>query len=170
MHGAKEKSDSKIIKLSIAAILTFALSSCSKQHDTSMVSTYKFVTEQSSVTQTGGLAGVHETYPIEGSFQLSVNYDANTASFERVDANMTESTGFLPTQNLNELFNMTKLKGVINNNTAIVFTGKTSEPESTVSITVVLADDTVTMKGGTTPPQGSADFFIFNLDAFAKKE
>jgi hypothetical protein len=170
MSGFIETGKSKLAGSLLLTILIFALSSCAKHPESKTVSTYEFITELSDVTQTGGFAGVHETYPIEGNFQLSVNYDANTASFERVDANLTEPTGFLPAQNLGELFNMTNLKGVINNNTAIDFTGKTSEGESDISITLVLADDTVTLKGQTTPPPNSADFFIFNLNAVAKKK
>jgi hypothetical protein len=170
MYGDIKRSESKIKWSLTVTILIFALSSCSKQPETNSVITYEFITDQSSVTQTGGFAGVHQTHPIKGNFQLSVNYDANTASFERVDANLAEPKGFLPAQSLGELFNMTSLRGTVSNGTTIVFTGKTTEPESDVSITLTLSGNTVALKGATAPPPGSADFFIFNLDAVAKKK
>ncbi len=43
-------------------------------------STYVF-TDESTVTQTGGLAGVDETYLVQGQFQLTVDTDAGVASF-----------------------------------------------------------------------------------------
>lgn len=170
MLSVIERSKSKLALRLVLTILFFALSSCSKHPESNTVSTYEFITDQSSVAQTGGFAGVNKTYPIKGNFRLSVNLDAKTASFERVDANLTEPTGFLPTQNLGELFNMTELKGTVTNSNTINFTGKTSEPESAISLALSIEDDTVTLKGGTTPPPGSADFFIFNLNAVAKKE
>ena len=52
-------------------------------------SEYTFMTEHSSVTQTGGIAGVHEIYPIEWSFRLTVDLKAGTASFDRVESGGT---------------------------------------------------------------------------------
>ena len=76
-------------------------------------SIYVFVPGQSTVVQTGGFAGVHETYGIEGKFRLTVDFDAGIASFDMVDANLTEPTGFLYSQSLGEIFNMTALAGTI---------------------------------------------------------
>ncbi len=74
-------------------------------------STYVFLPDESTVVQTGGFAGVHETYGIGGKFPLTVDFDAGIASFDKVDANLTESTGFLYSQSLGEIFNMTALAG-----------------------------------------------------------
>lgn len=74
-------------------------------------SIYVFIPGQSALVQTGGIAGVHETYGIEGKFRLTVDFDAGIASFDKVDANLTEPTGFLYSQRLGEIFNMTALAG-----------------------------------------------------------
>jgi len=161
---------SKLINCVFAAFLICTLSSCSNSPANNSVQTYEFITDQSNVIQSGGFAGVNKTHSIEGTFQLITDMDNNTASFEKVDANILEPTGFLPTQKLDELFNLAKLKGTFTDNTTMLFSGKTSEPESDISITVTLTNNTVSLKGGTTPPPNSADFFIFHLDAVAKKK
>ena len=78
-------------------------------------SIYVFIPGQSTLVQTGGIAGVHETYGIEGKFRLTVDFDAGIASFDKVDANLTEPTGFLYSQSLGEIFNMTALAGGVIN-------------------------------------------------------
>ena len=132
---------------------------------------YMFVPGQSTLVQTGGIAGVHETYGIEGKFRLTVDFDAGIASFDKIDANLTEPTGFLYSQNLGEIFNMTALAGTIVDETTIQFDGKTADgTESDVSIKLVLNDDSARLTGKTTPPPNSADMFLYELDAAATKK
>ena len=75
--------------------------------DSAETSTYVFLSDQSTVVKTGGFAGVHETYPIEGQFQLTV--DANAASFDYVDAFLLSPISSSPPQSLGELFNINLL-------------------------------------------------------------
>ena len=134
-------------------------------------SIYVFVPGQSTVIQTGGFAGVYETYGIEGKFRLTVDFDAGIASFEQVDANLTEPTGFLYSQSLGEIFNMTALAGTIIDDKIVQFEGKTADgTESDISITLVLNDDSAHLTGKTTPPPNSADMFLYELDAVATKK
>jgi hypothetical protein len=133
--------------------------------------TYVFLTEQSKVVQTGGFAGVHETYAIEGQFQLTVDFDAGTALFSQVDANLVDESPFLPTKSLGELFNMAELLGTVVDDTTIDFVGKTADGmESTILITLTFRDDSAHLTGRTVPPPNSADFFIFELDALVWKK
>jgi hypothetical protein len=133
--------------------------------------TYVFLSDQSTVVQTGGIAGVHETYPIEGQFRLSVDFDAGTASFSQVDANLLDESPFLPTQSLGELFNMTKLVGTFAGDMAIDFAGRTADGTDTnILLKLTFTDDLVHLTGETIPPPNSADFFYFNLDAVALKK
>jgi len=105
-------------------------------------SIYVFVPGQSTVVQTGGFAGVHETYGIEGKFRLTVDFDAGIASFDMVDANLTEPTGFLYSQSLGEIFNMTALAGTIVDDTTIDFEGKTADgTESDVRLKLSFSND-----------------------------
>ena len=86
--------------------------------------TYVFLPDQSTVVQTGGIAGVHWTYSIKGQFQLTVDPDAGTASFAHVDANATDDSPFRHTLDPNGVFNMTSLVGTVLDDTRISFTGK----------------------------------------------
>ncbi len=134
-------------------------------------SIYVFLTEQSKVVKTGGFAGVHETYPIEGQFQLSIDFDAGTAWFGQVNANLIDESGLLYELSLGELFNMAELLGNVVYETTIEFVGKTADGmESTILLTLTFRDDSVHLTGRTVPPPNSADFFIFEWDAIARKK
>jgi len=130
-----------------------------------------FLTEQSKVVKVGGFAGVHETYPIEGQFRLTVDFDAGTAWFGQVDANLVDDSGLLYERSLGVIFNMAELLGTVVDDTTIDFVGKTADGmESTILITLTFRDDSAHLSGRTVPPPNSADFFIFELDAVAWKK
>ena len=141
------------------------------QSSEAQTSVYIFDPNQSTVVQTGGFAGVHETYPIDGQFRLSVDFGAGKAFFEQVDANLLEPTGFLYTEDLGELFNMIELDGTVVDDTTIDFLGKTSDDtNSDIYIRLTFADGLASLSGMITPPPDSADFFIYNLDALARRK
>ncbi len=146
----------------------FALSGRAVFGQSGETSEYVFITERRTVTQTGGIAGVHRTYSIEGRFQVEIGPEAGVASFLRVDANAVYDRDDRNVLDLNEVFNMTRLAGVVDE-TSIRFEGKTHDGSS-VLITLTFADDTVSLRGETTPPPNSADFFIFTLDAVAQRK
>jgi len=133
------------------------------------VSTYVFVSDQSTVVQTGGIAGVQWTYSVEGQFQLSVDPNADIAMFVHVDANATDDSPYRRTLDPNEVFNMTGLVGTVIGDTIIVFSGKAAN-SSDILIIAILNNDLVYLVGQTFPPAGSADFFIFNMDAVAQRK
>jgi rhodanese-related sulfurtransferase len=131
--------------------------------------TYVFLPGQSTVAQTGGIAGVHWTYSVEGLFQLTVEPNAGTASFAHVDANATDDSQLQRTLDPKEVFNMTTLVGAVLDDTTISFTGK-ADDGSDVLITVRNEDDLAYLVGETIPPPNSADFFLFSLDAVAQRK
>jgi hypothetical protein len=132
---------------------------------------FVFDPNQSTITQTGGLAGVHETYGVEGKFQLTVDFDTGIASFDKVDAKLTELSGFLYTESLGLLFNMTGLAGSIINETTIKFEGKTADgTESDVRLKLSLNNNTARLTGNTTPPPNSADMFFYDVNAVATRK
>ncbi len=134
-------------------------------------STYVFLSEQSTVVKTGGIAGVHEIYSIEGQFRLTVDFDAGMALFSQVDANLIDESGLLYERSLGIIFNMAKLLGTVVDDTTIEFVGKTADgTESTILLTLTFRDDSAHLAGRTVPPPNSADFFIFELDAVARKK
>ena len=151
----------------IPLIVTICLVNTSAQGQTSR---YIFLSDQSTLVQTGGIAGVHWTYAVEGQFLVVVDSEAGTASFAQVDANAVDDSPLRRTLDPNEVFNMTALAGtLVDGGTSIRFEGS-ADDASSVLITLTFADDTVILKGQTTPPPNSADFFIFTLDAVAKRK
>ncbi len=157
------------------SVLTIASTGTAQYNDGSgtavskWTSTYQFLPDQSTITQIGGIAGIHRTYTITGTFQLTADFEAGTASFDRVDANAVDDSPERHTLDPNEVFNMTDLAGVIIDRTTIQFEG-TAADGSTVLITLSFADHAVALKGQTTPPPNSADFFLFTLDAVAQRK
>ena len=129
--------------------------------------TYVFLADQSTVVQTGGFAGIHETHIIEGHFQLTVDSGAGSAFFDWVDATLSESP-FMYTRSLGMLFNMTRLTGTVVSNTKIEFEGKTADgTHADVQLAVTLAGDSVHLTGQITSP--CCDFFDYQLDAIAQR-
>ena len=116
----------KISKLTKLLFLLLIICAFSRPADAE-TSVYVFDTDQSNVVKTGGFAGVHITYKITGHFQLSVDSDAQTASFELVDANLADETGVEYGRSLDEAFNMTGLAGTVIDETTIEFEGKTAD-------------------------------------------
>ena len=155
----------------ILLTITICLVRVSAQAGTSR---YIFLSEQSTLIQTGGIAGIHRTYTITGTFQLTADFEAGTALFVQVDASAVCSipsrTGRTEHYSLdpNEVFNMKSLAGVIvDGDESIRFDGITDDGSS-IQITLKLADGSVSLKGETVPPPDSTDFFIYTVDALAE--
>lgn len=122
-----------------------------------------FIPEQSTVVQTGGVAGIHETYSIQGQFQLTVDFDSNTASFDAVDANLSNGV------DLDDLFDMTELVGTVVSDTEIDF--DTNDPllgGKVVHLDLTLADNSVLLTGGFCEiwPDG----YCYDMNAIARKK
>lgn len=124
--------------------------------------TYVFVPDQSTVVQTGGFAGVHETYEITGELQLTVDFDAGSAVFEWVDATLSEGP-YLHTTSLDELFDMTKLAAKVVDSTTLQFFGREG-----LDLTVKLQSNSIRLTGTRIEPF-VADAFEYELDAVATK-
>jgi len=137
--------------------------------DSQQNSIYVFLPEQSTVVQTGGIAGVHRTYVIGGQFQLSVDPDVGTAFFAHVDANAVDDSEFRHSLDPNEVFNLSGLVGIIIDDTLIYFAGKAAN-DTDIFIIAIFNDDLIYLFAQTYPPAGSADFFIFNMDAVAQRK
>ena len=130
---------------------------------------YVFLTEQSTIVQTGGFAGVHGTYALEGRFCLILDPDAKAAQFERIEAGAVEAEEPAQTLDPNETFNLTDLTGTIIDETTVEFKGQAADG-SDVSLTLIFDEDAVYLTGQTTPPPNSADFFLFSIDAVATRK
>ena len=130
---------------------------------------YAFDAGQSTILQTGGFAGVHWTYAVEGQFCLIVDEEAGAAWFEQVDANAGDESEPIRTLDPNEVFNLEALTGTVIDETTIEFAGETGDG-STMELNLTATDEGVWLTGQTTPPPNSADFFVFNLDATATRK
>lgn len=130
---------------------------------------YVFQQDRSSLIQSGGIAGIRRNYSVKGKFDLTINFEAGTALLKNVDANAIDESSPEYTLDPNEVFNITSLEGLVINDTRIEFTGQ-SHDGSDVNITVTFEDDLIHLIAETTPPPNSADFFIFEMDAIAKRK
>jgi hypothetical protein len=141
----------------------------SKCGPASGTSQYTFLPDLSAVLQTGGFAGVHWPHRLEGQFSLTIDFNDVTASF--ADANAVATSDGPPVRTLdpNEVFNMTALAGAIGENRTIEFVGKAANG-SDVALTLTFVGDLVHLVGQTTPPAGSADMFLFSIDAWARSK
>jgi hypothetical protein len=129
---------------------------------------YTFIVDQSSVLQTGGIAGIHRKYSVSGRFQLSVDFTGGAAWFDWVDATLSESQ-FLQTRDLGELFNMVDLLGQVVSPTQVEFNGVTADNiKAAIHIVAVLSSNSAHLTGEITPP--CCDMFNYNLDAVAQLE
>ncbi|MCX5646608.1 MAG: hypothetical protein NTZ17_18295 [Phycisphaerae bacterium] len=136
---------------------------------TTQISRYVFLSDQSKLVQTGGIAGLHRTYTIEGHFLLTVDPNAGAASFRQVDANAVDDSPFRHSLDPNQVFNLTGLDGAILDGVSVRFEGKAKD-QSNIVIQLTFQDGRVTLNGQTIPPPGSADFFVFTLDAVAQRK
>ncbi|MBN2129076.1 MAG: right-handed parallel beta-helix repeat-containing protein [Sedimentisphaerales bacterium] len=135
----------------------------------STTNVFTFVPGLSTLFQTGGFAGVHWPHAIEGQFTLSVDFTAGTAWFSEVDAVGTYAGPPARTLDVGEALNMTALAGSIEQDGSIRFTGEGAN-ETAIELTLTFKSDSVQIRGNTTPPPGSADFFILEMDAVALQE
>jgi len=150
------------MKRAILMALVLALVGCATAPAVIVTTTYEFIPEQSTVVQTGGFGGTYESYTIEGQFQLTVDFDADVASFDHVDA--TYGDGW----SLGDLFNMTELDGSVVSDTAIDFEGQTTDFPFDIHLGLAFVDDLVHLTGGFV--ENVPDGFGYDLDAVAVPE
>ena len=146
-----------------------ALASKSEIAPVSVTTVFRFVPELSTLLQAGGFAGVYWPHTIEGQFTLSVDFTAGTASLTEVDAVGTYEGPPARTLNVGEALKMTALAGSVEQDGSIRFTGE-GDNETAIELTLTFKSDSVQIRGNTTPPPNSADFFILEMDAVALLE
>ncbi|MBN1127000.1 MAG: hypothetical protein JXA82_18505 [Sedimentisphaerales bacterium] len=132
---------------------------------------YEFIPAESIVIQTGGFAGIERSYRVVGLFSLAIDWAAETAIFEQVDAWLhpldtlqeTESS-FLSTHDLNEIFNLTGLESTKVSPDGIRFEGTANE-DTPVVIEATFTDRGIHLVGWATEP--CCDRYTYFIDAFA---
>lgn len=132
-------------------------------------SVYVFETPESTITETGGFAGMHRVYHLQGRFVLTVDPNADTASFSRVEAKAADDGPFQHDLDLDYTLNMAALSGTVREDGTLRF-GGTAGDGSGVVITAVVEDATLHLRGDTVPPPQSADFFVYEVEATATRK
>jgi len=124
-----------------------------------------FLLDQSTVVQTGGFAGINETHRISGMFSLTVDPALGAASFDWVDATLSESP-FLYTRSLGLLFNMTGLAATVVTPTRVEFEGTTTDGTyAQIHLVVTITIGSIHLTGQIKSP--CCDLFDYSLDAVA---
>ncbi len=139
-----------------------------------ITNTYQFLSDQSSVNLSGGFVGISENFSIQGSFQMTVDYEARTASFDQVNATFTPDSVYLSKYDMGTLFYMTELVGrmpidFMPGPPLIIFQGRTHEIGGTDSIFCLIdIDGSLQLTGRFW--DGYVDGFQYDLDALAIPE
>jgi len=166
-------------KLTFAAIVTLAILGCTEASAAIVTTTYEFLTDQ-SIMEIFGWHGWSRPYPIEGQFQLTVDYDAGIASFDQVDATISEEIHFYDyfgedpvyTDSLDVIFHMTEMVSTSVSETEINFVFEKDipgfSPYADVHITATFLNDLIHLTGYFYEPV--YDGLYFQLNAVAVPE
>ena len=166
----------KLRKLVCAGIAALVILGCTKVPAAIVTTVYEFVPDQSTVVVSG--RGAY-TYPVEGQFQLTVDYDAGTASFDYVDATISEvirfcdyfDEDFVYTDNLDVIFHMTEMVSTSVSEIEINFVFEKDIPGfpcSDVLLSLTFLGNSVMLIGGFAEPM--YDGGSIYLDAIAVPE
>lgn len=124
--------------------------------------------ELSTLTLTGGIAGVHQVYRVDGTMTLSFDAhphppDTNHAEFEAVQATLDRG-GMLDGADLDTLLRLTGWQGFLVGDGRLAFTGTVSgDREFTAAAD--LNSSRMHLRGNTDPI--CCDFFDYSWDIFA---
>lgn len=127
--------------------------------------TYQFVDGESQLSVSGGFAGVHDQYRIEGSLEL-VRSDDGTARFGQVDATLRgDGLSSLDGEPLGSVLNLSELAGLQTRDSTVTFTGRDDSGNAVIKLQLRVVDQSLTVSGGSIPR--CCDFFQYTIDATA---
>jgi hypothetical protein len=147
------------------------------QQDVSILDHYRVVPQQSTLHQTGGFAGFDSLYRLTGDYGFAHSFSpAIGAKF--VDANIsgipippgpTAAANVIDVDQLLNLDGLTgKLLPVASAFNVYQFQGHSADG-SAVNLYASMLGPWMYLRGGTQPPPGSADYFVYQLRALARK-
>jgi hypothetical protein len=135
---------------------------------------YQFLPRPSIILETGGFAGFHNEFHVRGTFDfhltpspLAVFPPVHSATFEDVDAwGVSYRDRAL---DVNAALNLEGLHGVesLLERGLFRFRGETRDGSS-VELHARMSGPWLYLRGGTTPPPNSADFFEYHIKAIAR--
>jgi hypothetical protein len=138
--------------------------------------TYQFQPDPNALRTSGGFTGQGKgSRSIEGRFQLTVDFNAGIASFDQVDATLSDEIWFLDynegpiyTDSLDVLFHMTELVSTDVNEKTIHFEIRRNNPTfpgADILVVVTYMNNSVHLTGGFC--EAVYDGFCYHLDAVA---
>ena len=172
MNGRTKKGLKKLV---CAGMVTLFLAGCASARAAIVTTTYEFIPDQSTLSVSGRGSG--GPYSIEGQFQLTVDFDAGIASFDQVDATISEVIGYIEvgglqsTDSLGVLFHMTELESTYVSDTQIDFLLERNVPTFPyydIHIGLSFVNDSVHLTGGFSEP--GYDGRGYSMDAVAVPE
>ena len=162
----------------LGVVVTWLMASSAGAQDPAppdLTSHWRFL-RSSTLRETGGFAGVDVTYRVLGTYDFVKAIapppaDGAYAKFTNVDAWAAHPI-LAYVRPLDQVLNLSGLKGIQLPVAApfdvFQFTG-TTDDGSSVNILVSDLGRWMYLRGGTTPPAGSADFFSYELRAVARR-
>jgi len=167
----------KLKNLVFAGIVALAIVGCTMLSAAIVTTTYEFLPDQSTVVLYGR-GGPHTIY-VEGQFQLKVDYDAGVASFDQVDATISEKIYFydyygedpIYTDSLDVIFHMAEMVSTSVSETEINFVFEKNIPtfpSADVHLRLTFLFDSVQLIGGFDEPIHDGGYI--HLDAVAIPE
>jgi hypothetical protein len=170
---------SSLCLFAACALLALSTEKAGAQFFPSKTFHYQFLPRASVLNQSGGIAGLDINWRVRGTFDfeilqspLAVYPPMYYAEFENVDA-----WGVHPHRDdiidVNQVFN---LEGITGGQTLyprrppnlFTFRGETGDGSS-VKLEALLDGPWFYLRGGTTPPAGSADYFEYSIRAIARR-
>jgi hypothetical protein len=131
----------------------------------------ELVPELSTLTVTGGFAGIHQTYRVDGRLGLSLDRNPHppeiaNAQFSLVDASIhSDSSGdFFDGEDLNQFLAMNDWQGILIDDNILSFTGDDGQ-HAPITAIADLNDSRLRIRGSNLP--GCCDFFNYSWDLFA---
>ena len=177
MSGETKKRMKSVV---CAGIAILAIAGCAGEATAGVTTVYEFLFEQSTLLERNWSWGYYEKwYSIEGWFQLTVDFDAGVASFDQVDATISEEIFFsdyygeepISTDSLDVLFHMTELVSTKVNDTAIDFVFEKNIPTfpfADIHLSLTFVDNSVYLTGRFS--EAAYDGNQYDLDAVAVPE
>ena len=155
----------KLKKLVFAGIVALVIVGCASSSAAIVTTIYDFVPDQSTVIVYG--RGGPTTFYVEGQFQLTVDYDTDTASFDWVVTNdiWGDSVG--------DIFYMTELEGTVVSDSQIDFLSESTNPTfpgRDILLVFTFADDLAHLTSSTFYPRYEVDAPFYVLDSIAVPE
>jgi hypothetical protein len=132
----------------------------------------ELVPELSTLTVTGGFAGINQTYRVDGQLGLTLDrhphpLDVVNAQFSLVEATLhsDDSQSFFDGEDLNQFLAMTDWQGLLIDETVLSFTGEDNQDAALITAVAELNDARMRIRGSNLP--GCCDFFNYTWDLFA---